>query len=152
MKTINNLFFQTSMHKRITHNFLFGLITATTLVLSTLSLKANAQNLSVNKNEITSYAQALLAIEPARQQAFGAIKKIVGNENVPKIVCNQPNSMNDLPNRAREIAVNYCKQSQEIVENHGLTIDKFNRITMEIPKNNNLKQEIYETLVRLQNK
>ncbi|WP_414576166.1 DUF4168 domain-containing protein [Anabaena sp. CCY 9402-a] len=152
MKTINNLFFQTSMHKRITHNFLFGLITATTLVLSTLSLKANAQNLSVNKNEITSYAQALLAIEPARQQAFGAIKKIVGNENVPKIVCNQPNSMNDLPNRARDIAVNYCKQSQEIVENHGLTIDKFNRITMEIPKNNNLKQEIYETLVRLQNK
>ncbi|MBD2363301.1 DUF4168 domain-containing protein [Anabaena minutissima FACHB-250] len=152
MKTINNLFFQTSIHKRITHNFLFGLITATTLVLSTLSLKANAQNLSVNKNEITSYAQALLAIEPARQQAFGAIKKIVGNENVPKIVCNQPNSMNDLPNRARDIAVNYCKQSQEIVENHGLTIDKFNRITMEIPKNNNLKQEIYETLVRLQNK
>ncbi len=131
---------------------MFGLITATTLVLSTLSLKANAQNLSVNKNEITSYAQALLAIEPARQQAFGAIKKIVGNENVPKIVCNQPNSMNDLPNRARDIAVNYCKQSQEIVENHGLTIDKFNRITMEIPKNNNLKQEIYETLVRLQNK
>ncbi|UKO98247.1 DUF4168 domain-containing protein [Nostoc sp. UHCC 0870] len=152
MKTINNLFFQTSMHKRMTHNFLFGLITTTTLVLSTFSLKANAQNLSVNKNEITSYAQALLAMEPARQQAFGEIKRIVGSGNIPKIVCHEPNSMNSLPNRARDIAVNYCKQSQEIVENYGLSIDRFNRITMEIPNNRNLKQQIYETLVQLQKK
>lgn len=151
MKTIN-LFFQMSMHKRITHSFLFGLITTTSLVLSTFSVKAHAQNLSVNQNEITSYAQALLAMEPARQQAFGEIKKIVGNGNVPKIVCNEPSSMNGLPNRARDIAVNYCKRSQEIVENHGLSIDRFNRITMEIPNNNRLKQQIYETLVRLQKK
>jgi hypothetical protein len=120
--------------------------------LSTFSLKANAQNLSVNKNEITSYAQALLAMEPARQQAFGEIKRIVGSGNIPKIVCHEPNSMNSLPNRARDIAVNYCKQSQEIVENNGLSIDRFNRITMEIPNNRNLKQQIYETLVQLQKK
>jgi hypothetical protein len=136
----------------MTHNFLFGLITTTTLVLSTLSLKAHAQNLSVNQNEITSYAQALLAMEPARQQAFGEIKRIVGNGNIPQIVCNEPNSMNSLPNRARNVAVNYCKQSQEIVENHGLSIGRFNRITMEIPNNSNLKQQIYDTLVRLQKK
>lgn len=149
MKTIN-LFFQISMHKRITHSFLFGLITTTSLVLSTFSFKAHAQNLSVNQNEITNYAQALLAMEPARQQAFGEIKKIVGNGSVPKIVCNEPSSMSNLPDRARNIAVNYCKRSQEIVENHGLSIDRFNRITMEIPNNNRLKQQIYETLVRLQ--
>ncbi|MGH1393697.1 MAG: DUF4168 domain-containing protein [Trichormus sp.] len=118
--------------------------------MSTFSFKAHAQNLSVNQNEITNYAQALLAMEPARQQAFGEIKKIVGNGSVPKIVCNEPSSMSNLPDRARNIAVNYCKRSQEIVENHGLSIDRFNRITMEIPNNNRLKQQIYETLVRLQ--
>lgn len=139
-----------SMHKRITHSLFLGLITTTTLFVSTFNAKAHAQNLSVNNNDVMSYAQAVLAIEPVRQQAFGEIKKIIGSGNIPKIVCNEPNSMNSLPGRARDIAINYCKDSQAIVEGNGLTIEQFNRITMEIPKNNSLKKRVYEQLIQLQ--
>jgi len=139
-----------SMHKRITHSLFLGLITTTTLFVSTFNAKAHAQNLSVNNNDVMNYAQAVLAIEPVRQQAFGEIKKIIGSGNIPKIVCNEPNSMNSLPGRARDIAINYCKDSQEIVEGNGLTIEQFNRITMEIPKNNGLKKRVYDQLIQLQ--
>ncbi|HIK04635.1 MAG TPA: DUF4168 domain-containing protein [Trichormus sp. M33_DOE_039] len=150
MKSINNWFFPMSMHKRITHSLFLGLITTTTLFVSTFNAKAHAQNLSVNNNDVMNYAQAVLAIEPVRQQAFGEIKKIIGSGNIPKIVCNEPNSMNSLPGRARDIAINYCKDSQEIVEGNGLTIEQFNRITMEIPKNNGLKKRVYDQLIQLQ--
>ena len=89
-------------------------------------------------------------MEPARQQAFQDIKKIIGSGEVPKIVCNDPNSMNGLPSQAKDIAVNYCKNSQKIVEDNGFTIDRFNQLTVEIQNNSTLKRQIYNNLLRLQ--
>ncbi|WP_414755723.1 DUF4168 domain-containing protein [Anabaena sp. CCY 9910] len=151
MKMINQPFYRrTSMQKLLVKTLFFGIFTSTSLFISTVSLKANAQNQSFNNTEITGYAQAVLAMEPARQQAFGEIKRIVGDRDVPKIVCNDPNSVNALPGKARDIAVNYCNHSQKIVSDYGLTIDQFNRITLEIQSNNNLKRQVYNTLIRLQ--
>ncbi len=104
----------------------------------------------VNNDEIQSYSRALLGMEPARQQAFEEIKKIVGSGQLPKIVCNDSNSLNGLPSKARDIAVKYCNTSQKIVEDNGLTIDRFNKITVEVQNNDNLKRQIYNNLLRLQ--
>jgi hypothetical protein len=150
MKIIFDTFFPTSMPKILAKTLLFGISTSASLLVSAGGLKANAQNQSFNSTEITSYAQAVLAMEPARQEAFGQIKKIVGGGDVPQIVCSEPSSMNNLPSKARDIAVNYCNHSQKIVSDYGLTIDKFNRMTVEIQTNSNLKQQVYNTLIRLQ--
>lgn len=152
MKIIPHTFSQTSMQKILIKTLLFGISISASLLVNTGCLKANGQNQSFNSTDITNYAQAVLAMEPARQQAFGEIKKIVGDKDVPQIVCNEPNSINSLPNRARDIAVNYCNHSQKIVSDYGLTIDKFNRMTVEIQNNSNLKQQVYNTLIRLQKK
>ncbi|MBD6616745.1 DUF4168 domain-containing protein [Komarekiella sp. 'clone 1'] len=135
----------------ISQSLLLGLITTTSVISSTLSLnsKAYAQT-AVNNTEINSYAQAVLAMEPARQHAFEEIKKLIGGGEIPQIVCNDGNSINGLPRKAQDIAVNYCTRSQKIVEDNGLSIDRFNKITMEAQNNNNLKRQIYNTLLRLQ--
>ncbi|WP_390824723.1 DUF4168 domain-containing protein [Anabaena subtropica] len=138
------------MQKILAQTLFFGIFTSASLFVSNVSLKSHAQNQSFNNTQITSYAQAVLAMEPARQQAFGEIKRMVGDRDVPKIVCNEPNSMNGLPGKARDIAVNYCNHSQKIVGDYGLTIDQFNRMTVEIQSNNNLKRQVYNTLIRLQ--
>ncbi|MBD2666107.1 hypothetical protein B6N60_01788 [Richelia sinica FACHB-800] len=125
-----------------TTGFIIGLVSFSTPTL--------AQNLKVDSREVTSYAQAVLAMEPARQQAFEEIKKVIGSKEVPKIVCNDPNSINALPSKARNIAVNYCNQSQQIVSSQGLSIDRFNQITIELTNNEALKKQVYNTLLMLQ--
>lgn len=153
MKKIADLIFRNSLSTMLSQSLFFGTITTASLIASTLTfnVKAYAQNPPINNNEITSYAQAVLAMEPSRQQAFEEIKKLIGSKEIPKIVCNDPNSMNSLPRKARDIAVNYCNRSQKIVEDNGLTIERFNGITVEIQNNNNLKRRVYNTLIRLQN-
>ncbi|BAZ50543.1 hypothetical protein NIES4103_31590 [Nostoc sp. NIES-4103] len=152
MKKISDLIFRTSLQTMLSRNLFLLALTTASFVASTLTLhsKADAQISPVNSSEITSYAQAVLAMEPSRQQAFEEIKKLIGGGEIPQIVCNDPNSMNSLPRKARDIAVNYCNRSQKIVEDNGLTISRFNGITLEIQNNNNLKRQVYNTLIRLQ--
>ncbi|MBK1987725.1 DUF4168 domain-containing protein [Sphaerospermopsis aphanizomenoides BCCUSP55] len=134
-------------------SLVFATLTTTSLIFTSLGLshKANAQTLTVNKTEVTRYAQSVLTMEPKRQKAFEEIKKLIGGTEIPKIVCNDPNSINSLPNKARGIAVEYCNNSQQIVEDNGLSIERFNQITLEIQNNNDLKKEIYNTLLKIQN-
>lgn len=105
---------------------------------------------SPQNTDIINYSRALLKIESLRQQAFENIKKIIGNREIPKMACNDPSSLNNIPSEARDIAVNYCNRSQEIVKENGLTIQKFNDITLELQKNEELKNQIYRTMIRLQ--
>ena len=109
-----------------------------------------AQTLNVNNTEVTNYAKAVLGIEPVRQQAFEEIKKLIGSKDIPQVICNDPISVNLLPGKAKDIAVNYCNHSQKIVEDSGLTVERFNKITLEIQNNNTLKQQLYNMLLRLQ--
>ncbi|WGV27127.1 DUF4168 domain-containing protein [Halotia branconii] len=152
MKITPNSVFQKSLQQMFFRSLCLGFVTTASLVASTLtwSSKASAQTLSVDNTEVTNYAQAVLAMEPSRQKAFEEIKKLIGSGEIPQIVCNDSNSMNRLPNKARNIAVNYCNNSQKIVENNGLSIDRFNNITIELQNNNNLKRQVYNTLIRLQ--
>ncbi|AFZ04434.1 DUF4168 domain-containing protein [Calothrix sp. PCC 6303] len=113
------------------------------------SSPAKAQN-PPNKAEMTSYAKAMLAMEAPRQQAFDEIKKLVGGNEIPQIVCNDPKSLNNLPGKAKNIAVNYCAQAKKIVEENGLTTESFNRMTVEVQNSENLKNQMFKLLIDLQ--
>ncbi|BAZ38933.1 hypothetical protein NIES4101_48790 [Calothrix sp. NIES-4101] len=135
-------------------SLVLGSFTAASLLVGTVMFnsQAQAQNQNVNATEIVNYAKAVLAMELPRQQAFEEIKKIIGNTEVPKIICNDSNSFNSLPGKAKDIAVKYCKESQQIVENNGLSIDRFNRITVDLQSNEGLQKKIYRQLIILQQK
>ncbi|MEH2044446.1 DUF4168 domain-containing protein [Nostoc sp.] len=154
MKKISDLFSRTSRKRTLLRSLFFGAI-ATVSVISNaflLSSKADAQTPPpiVNNTEINSYAQAVLAMEPARQNAFEEIKKLIGDGEIPNIVCNDSNSINGLPKKAQDIAVNYCNHAQKIVEDNGLKFEQFNKITIELQNNTILKTQVYNTLLRLQ--
>jgi len=94
----------------LSQSLLLGVIAAVGLFSNSFSenSKAYPQTPPVNNTEINSYAQAVLAMEPARQHAFEEIKKMIGTGEIPQIICNDPNSINRLPQKAQDIAVNYC--------------------------------------------
>jgi hypothetical protein len=154
MKKLFNFFSRYSRKRILCQSFFFGAIATTSVISNSflLSSKAYGQTSApiANNSQINSYAQAVLAMEPARQNAFEEIKKLIGNGEIPKIVCNDSNSINGLPRKAQDIAVKYCNRSQEIVKNNGLSIDEFNKITIELQNNDILKQQVYNTLLRLQ--
>jgi Domain of unknown function (DUF4168) len=110
---------------------------------------AKAQN-PPSKAEMTNYAKAMLAMEAPRQQAFDEIKKLVGGNEIPQIVCSDPKSLNGLPGKAKNIAVNYCDQAKKIVEENGLTTESFNRMTVEVQNSENLKNQMFKLLIDLQ--
>jgi len=157
MKTTPHLFGHTSLQHMLSRILCLGVLSTASLLTSSLSYSYRAYGQtqpvsnSVNNAEITNYAQAVLAMETPRQRAFDEIKRLIGSGEIPRIICNDPQSMQELPRQAQNIAVNYCNHSQKIVENNGLTIDQFNKITMELQSNNELKREIHNTLIRLQN-
>jgi hypothetical protein len=152
MKKTSNFCSQPNRKRIISQSFFFGIIASVSLFANAFSStsKAYGQAPPVNNTEIKSYAQAVLAMEPARQRAFEEIKKLIGSGEIPKIVCNDPNSINGLPKKAQDIAVTYCTRSQKIVEDNGLGIDRFNKITIELQINSSLKREVYNTLLLLQ--
>ncbi|NJL62969.1 MAG: DUF4168 domain-containing protein [Methylacidiphilales bacterium] len=137
------------------HPIVMGSLTAASLLVGTTMFgsKAYAQNQLPNAAEIVNYAKAVLAMESPRQQALEEIKKIIGNTEVPKIICNDANSFNALPGKAKDIAVRYCKDSQEIVQKSGFRdVNRFNEITVELQGNEGLQKKIYEQLIILQKK
>ncbi|MEH2365290.1 DUF4168 domain-containing protein [Nostoc sp.] len=154
MKKIFDLFSRTSRKRTLSRSLFFGAIATVSVISNAFSLssKAEAQTPApiVNNTEIDSYAQAVLAMEPARQNAFEEIKKLIGNGEIPQIVCNDSNSINGLPKKAQDIAVNYCNHAQKIVEDNGLKFEQFNKITIELQNNTILKKQVYNTLLRLQ--
>jgi Domain of unknown function (DUF4168) len=104
---------------------------------------------TVTNEEVQNYARSVLAIEPIRQAAYDQIKQITGAD-VPAIACHQPSSLNNLSSNIREIAVNYCNQSIQIVESNSLTISRFNTITTTLQANPDLASRIQAALIRLQ--
>lgn len=114
------------------------------------SASADAQQ-AVSADEITRYAQAVLAIEKLRQSAYREIKLLIGSE-VPEIVCNRSETIKALPAEAQGIAQNYCNQSSGIVANYfpqGKNA-RFNEITILMQSNPTLRSRIKNELSRLQ--
>ena len=152
MLEIYNLHSTNQLQRMLSQPLVFTTIATASLILATFGFNSQvvAQTLNVNNTEVTNYAKAVLGMEPVRQQAFEEIKKLIGSKDIPQVICNDSTSVNALPGKAKDIAVNYCNHSQKIVEDSGLTVERFNKITLEIQNNNNLKRQLYNTLLRLQ--
>lgn len=118
---------------------------------SALIFSSAAYAQAINDKEVTNYARAVLVMEPVRQTAFNEIKKMIGSREVPSIVCHKPQSLDALPGNARKIAVNYCNRSKDIVESNGLSIARFNAITVNLQNDPNLKTRVHDELIRIQN-
>ncbi len=109
---------------------------------------AVAQNsLNLSDQEITNYARAVIALESRRHQVFNEIKKIVGE--VPRIVCDEPSSINALPGNAPQLAVSYCDQAKRIIRMKGLTVDRFNQITHYQQTDSRLREQIQAKILQL---
>lgn len=93
-------------------------------------------------DELQKYAQAAKEIETLRQSTFSQIEAQVGKEKANQLACNQTATINQLPESARNIAQNYCTQSEAIVKKNGLTISQFNQITQQRKQNPSLNQKI----------
>ncbi|MBW4593159.1 MAG: DUF4168 domain-containing protein [Brasilonema angustatum HA4187-MV1] len=153
MKRSYQNFFQVSLIPILAQSLFVGIVATASLVSSTLVLssKTDAQApQGINPGELRNYARAMLKMEPERQQAFDEIKKIMNAGDVPKIVCNDNNSLNGLPGKAKDIAVNYCQRYQKVVEDNGLSIDRYNTITTQVQGNEDLKRKMYNELLRQQ--
>lgn len=111
---------------------------------------AGAKQTNISDADIRNYARAVLSIESRRQAAFRAMQQVLPNRQVPNIRCDERSSLNGLPREARQIAVDYCTESQQVVEDLGLTIDQFNRITAAQQNDGSLAERIQQELIRLQ--
>lgn len=104
----------------------------------------------VTAKEVESYAKAVVAIEGIRKGAYNEIQQIIGNQKVPDVTCNQASTVADLPKNIQDIAVNYCKKAKQLGEEQGLTISRFNTITVSAQADKELEQRIQNELIRLQ--
>jgi hypothetical protein len=129
-----------------------GLLTGVVPSLSgtspTLTFGTTAQAQEISSQEITSYARAVLQIEPRRLKAVNEIKGLVGS--VPAVVCNESKSINRLRGDVRGVAVSYCDIAKKIIEGNGLTVSRFNAITLGQQADPALKQKIQAELLRIQ--
>jgi hypothetical protein len=113
----------------------------------TFSNSAFAQNIS--DEDIEKFAQAVLDMETRRQRAYSDIQKIMGAPP-PTITCSDRSSFKNLPEDAKEIAEQFCKDSKNIVESRGLSVSKFNTITNQVQSNPNLQKRIQNSMIQIQ--
>lgn len=124
------------------------------LSLTRSRISFNLSNIALAQNyspqELENYAKSLLAIELLRQSTYNEIKTNMNGSPIPEIRCFEPDSLQELPGNSRQIAVNYCNKSQEIVTSNGLTIERFNEITNNLQNNPEMKRQVQNTLIRIQ--
>jgi hypothetical protein len=151
MIEIYSLHLTNRSHQILSQPLILAGITTVSLISGTFGFnsQAIAQTFNVNDAELTNYVKAVLEMEPVRQQAFEEIKKIIGSKDIPQVICNDSTSINALPGKAKDIAVNYCNQSQQIVKKF-IPVERFNEITLEKQKNTTLQKQLYKASLNLQ--
>ncbi len=115
--------------------------------LSTIALAQTQQEFTAE--EVMNYAKAAIALESRRYQVMNEIKQIVGE--VPRIICDEPSSINALPGNVPQIAVSYCDQARQMIERHNLTVSRFNEITRKQQTNPEFREQIQAEILKLLN-
>jgi Domain of unknown function (DUF4168) len=105
-----------------------------------ISNQAVAQN--VSDEDLKKYAQAAIEIEGIRKTTLSNIESIVSKIKPNQLNCNQSENFNQLPENARNMALNYCNQSENIVKKYGLNNTQFNQIHQQVRQNPTLKQKL----------
>ena len=108
------------------------------LTITTQSASAQAPS----DTDLRKYGNAAVEIESLRQNTYSNIQGIVGSSQPAQLSCNKQKSFRSLPDNARSLAVDYCKQSEAIVKKNGLSINQFNQITQQLKKNPDLYKKL----------
>lgn len=123
-----------------------------------LTTSAAIAQTSISNEEITQYARAVLEIDQYRNAAYTEIKDILltvdMNISEINVSCTDTQNLSDVPRSVRrsvrEILTSYCNQSQDTVEENGLSPRRFNEITAAHEADQNLFERIQQELLRLQ--
>jgi len=102
------------------------------------------------KQEAENYANAGYKVELLRQQIYQEIKTII-NEPPPNIVCNQQETLQALNSNVRRMADRYCSESRQIVQNHNLTINRFNQLKTYYDRGDDFYEQVQNILIKIQN-
>ena len=112
------------------------------------SQKAYAQQFTPDETE--NYAKAGYEVELLRRKVYQEIKNSI-NQPPPDIVCDRQDTLDSLQPKVREIANRYCDRSREIVEEHNLTVDRFNVLKTYYDRQDSFYQQVQSILLKLQN-
>ncbi|WP_008319299.1 DUF4168 domain-containing protein [Leptolyngbya sp. PCC 6406] len=117
---------------------------------------AQAQT-TVTNQEVTQYAQAVLQMDGYRNEAYTEIKNLLLEVNVELSAVTLGCSESNLPGVTRRvrrqvenIMITYCNRARDIVDQNGLTAQRFNEITAAHRENEALAERIRQELSRLQ--
>jgi hypothetical protein len=117
---------------------------------------AQAQT-TVTDAEVAQYAQAVLQMDAYRSAAYGEITDLLSAANVDPATVTLGCVAQDLPGVPRrvrrqveDILVTYCNQARDIVEQAGLSAERFNEITAAHRENAELTARIQAELAELQ--
>ncbi|MGF1536804.1 MAG: DUF4168 domain-containing protein [Elainellaceae cyanobacterium] len=105
---------------------------------------------AVSSEEVQQYARSVLRIEALRTVALGQIEGLIDGDTLQQLACHEGDSVRRLPAQARAYFVSYCTDSIDVVQQNGLSIARFNEITMTQRANAQLANQVQQTLRRLQ--
>ncbi len=124
-----------------------GLLPSLSPHTASLVWMAPAQAQSFSDEQIKDYASALIEIEVLRQSVRAELKEKMGPD-IPNLMCDKPNTLDDFPLNVRGVAKTYCDQSKKIVEKYGLTTELFNKITIDLGGDAALRKRIQDAMRR----
>lgn len=120
--------------------------------------QTDAFSADFSEAEIYSYAASVLAMDGPRTAALSEIQSLlVGvDQDIAQlnISCTTTEPLNDLPRSVqrpvRTLVIDYCNLAQGIVENSGLSVERFNAITVAHNQDAALAEQIRTALIKLQ--
>lgn len=133
-----------------TVSVLLGFVPSVSYSPSTINFESVAHAQEISNADVESYARSVLQINARRREALSQMRNVLGRDSVPSIVCNRPDSFDNQPREVRQIAVDYCEDSANIVKDNNLDTRRFNAITMAQESDSTLAERIRQALIRLQ--
>ena len=118
--------------------------------LVNIFIASNAYAQDFTPEETESYARAGYEVELLRREVYRELKNLM-NEPPANIVCDQQSTIDDLEPEAQEIANRYCTQSQQIVQQNNLSINRFNELKARYDSKGDFYEQVQAILRKLQN-
>ena len=127
-----------------------GLVPELSIDSSAITFSQQAYAQEFTPEEIGNYAKAGYEVELLRREVYQEIKTLM-NEPPPNIVCDRQETLDNLKPDIKAIADRYCNQSQEIVRQNNLSINRFNELKSYYDRRDGFYQEVQNTLLKLRN-
>lgn len=110
------------------------------------------------EEEIQIYASAIVGMEDARLATYAEISDIFTeaglNVSDYRFACPDAESLADIPSQVRSQVkaplIGYCNSARALVENSGLTAERFNTITQALQTDEDLANQIRAAAAALQ--